>query len=165
MSTSPIHRSALAGALGALFLAGTALAQPTQDTKPQPGKDDAPRQDTAAKPGHADHPAPGAASARADAKMTAVLVEPEKKAKEKAATVKVTATGVKIVDPAASGEKAVPGEAHLHYTVDDAPTVATTSTKLSFHGLKPGKHTIKVVLAGNDHSPLGPEETLSVTIP
>jgi hypothetical protein len=165
MFSSSIHRSALAGAFGALLMAGTAFAQPTQDTKPQPGKDDAPKQDQAAKPGHGDHPAPGMASTKSDAKMTAVLVEPEKKAKTQAATVKVTATGVKIVDPAASGEKPAPGEAHLHYTVDDGPTVATTSTKLSFHGLKPGKHTIKVVLAGNDHSPLGPEETLNVNIP
>src|SRR5690349_18959331 len=122
MSTSSLSRSILAGAVSALFIAGAAFAQPTQDTHPQPGKDDAPKQDPMAKPGHGDHPVPAAAKADANAKMTAVLVEPEKKAKEKAATVKVTASGVKIVDPAASGEKPVAGEAHVHYTVDDGPT-------------------------------------------
>ncbi len=105
------------------------------------------------------------AKAHMSAKLDAVLVEAEKKAQDKAATVKVTASGIKIIDPATVGEKAAPGQGHLHYTVDDGPTIATTATKLSFHGLTSGKHTIKVVLAGNDHSPLGPEETLEVSVP
>jgi hypothetical protein len=62
-------------------------------------------------------------------------------------------------------EKAKAGQGHLHYQVDDDPIVATTAKKLSFHALSSGKHTIKVVLAGNDHSPLGPEQTLDVNIP
>jgi hypothetical protein len=37
--------------------------------------------------------------------------------------------------------------------------------KLSFHGLTPGAHKIVVTLAGNDHNPLGPQQTLNVTIP
>jgi hypothetical protein len=63
------------------------------------------------------------------------------------------------------GEKPRPGQGHLHYQVDDGPVIATTATKLSFHGLKPGAHKIVVTLAANDHSPLGPQQALEVTIP
>lgn len=55
--------------------------------------------------------------------------------------------------------------ARLHYQIDDSPVIATPSTKLSFHELKPGDHKITVVLAGNDHRPLGPQDTLTVKVP
>lgn len=97
--------------------------------------------------------------------LTARLVDPEKKAKEKTATVEVTVGGVALTDPAKSCEKRIKGEGHLHYRVDDGPVIATTATKLSFHELTPGVHKILVMLAANDHSPLGPQETLTVTIP
>ena len=97
--------------------------------------------------------------------MTAKLVDPEKKAAERAATVEVTTSGVELVDPATSGEKAMPGQGHLHYQVDNGPVVATPGAKLSFHELTPGSHTILVVLAGNDHKPLGPQQQLTVTVP
>jgi len=97
--------------------------------------------------------------------LTAMLVDPEAKAKKQSATVKVRTRGVRIVDPALSGEKPIRGQGHLHYRVDDGPVIATTALKLSFHGLKPGPHDIMVQLAANDHGPLGPEQKLSVTIP
>lgn len=97
--------------------------------------------------------------------LTATLVDPEKKAQQKAATVSVKVDGIKLVDPATAMEKAKPGEGHLHYQVDSGPIIATTTTKLSFHGLTPGAHKIVVMLAGNDHAPLGPQQTLEVTIP
>lgn len=106
-----------------------------------------------------------APAAAAKATMTAKLVDADKKAEEKAATVEVTTSGVELVDPAMSKEKAVPGQAHLHYQVDKGPVVATPSAKLSFHELTPGPHTILVVLAGNDHKPLGPQQELTVTVP
>lgn len=84
--------------------------------------------------------------------MTAKLIDPEKKAAGRAATVEVTTSGVELVDPALSMEKAVPGQGHLHYQVDKGPVIATPSAKLSFHELSPGAHTIMVVLAGNDRS-------------
>ena len=99
------------------------------------------------------------------AKLVASLVDAEAKARQQAATVKVDVTGVKLIDPALVKEKPAPGQAHLHYQVDDGPVIATPTTKLSFHGLKAGSHRIKVMLAANDHSPLGPEQTLDVTIP
>ena len=99
------------------------------------------------------------------ATLKARLIDPEKKAKEKTATVEVTVGGVALTDPAKVGEKPIKGEGHLHYRVDDGPVIATTTTKLSFHELTPGVHKILVVLAANDHTPLGPQETLTVTIP
>lgn len=108
---------------------------------------------------------PPAAKDSSKASLTAKLVDKEKKAKEKAATVEVTVTGVQLVDPAQSGEKPVAGQGHLHYKVDDGPIVATTAAKLSFHELSKGSHKITVMLAANDHSPLGPQEVLTVDIP
>jgi Family of unknown function (DUF6130) len=102
---------------------------------------------------------------RGTATLTARLVDPEKKAQQKAATVAVKVTGVRIIDPAIVKERPRAGQGHLHYQVDDGPVIATTAMKLSFHGLTSGPHKIVVTLAGNDHNPLGPEETLNVTIP
>jgi hypothetical protein len=106
--------------------------------------------------------APGAATKPT---MTAKLVDPEKKAAEKAATVEVTTSGIELTDPAISHEKAVPGQGHLHYQLDKGPVVATPTAKLSYHELTPGTHTILVVLAGNDHKPLGPQQQLTVSVP
>ena len=85
--------------------------------------------------------------------------------KSKAATVDVKVTGIAIIDPAKVKEQPRKGQGHFHYQVDDGPIIATTAPKLSFHGLTPGQHKIVVMLAGNDHNPLGPQETLNVTIP
>ncbi len=99
------------------------------------------------------------------ATLTATLVDPEKKAQQKAATVEVKVGGIELIDPAKVNEKPNPGQGHLHYQVDDGPVIATTTTKLSFHGLTRGEHKIVVMLAGNDHNPLGPQQTLSVKVP
>jgi hypothetical protein len=97
--------------------------------------------------------------------MTAKLIDADKKAADKAATVEVTTSGVELTDPAISHEKAVPGQGHLHYQLDKGPVVATPAAKLSFHDLTPGAHTILIVLAGNDHKPLGPQQQLTVMVP
>jgi hypothetical protein len=110
-------------------------------------------------------PPQGAKAAGHPAALTATLVNPEHNAKEQAATVQVNVAGVEMTDPAAVKEEPKAGQGHLHYQVDKGPVVATTATKLSFHDLSPGQHTIVVMLAGNDHSPLGPQATLTVTIP
>jgi hypothetical protein len=97
--------------------------------------------------------------------LSAALVQREQKAKAREATVQVQVAGVEMVDPASADEKPQQGQAHLHYQLDSGPIIATTATKLSFHKLSPGKHQITVVLSGNDHNPLGPKETLQVTVP
>jgi hypothetical protein len=97
--------------------------------------------------------------------LRAELVDMEKKAAKRSATVKVEATNVNIVDPAVAGERAKPGEAHFHYQVDTNPVVATTMNKLSFHDLSPGPHLITVTLAGNDHVAVAQPVVLSVRVP
>jgi hypothetical protein len=97
--------------------------------------------------------------------MTAKLIDADKKAAQRAATVEVTTSGVELVDPALSNEKPVVGQGHLHYQLDKGPIIATPAAKLSFHELTPGAHAILVMLASNDHKPLGPQQTLKVTIP
>ena len=97
--------------------------------------------------------------------MTAKLVDPEMKAQKKEATVTVDVKGIKLTDPAEAKEQPKAGQGHIHYQVDDGPVIATTSPKLSFHGLSSGAHKIVVMLAANDHRPLGPQETLTVTVP
>jgi hypothetical protein len=99
------------------------------------------------------------------ATMTASLVDAEVNAKDKSATVEVKVSGAKLIDPAMTNKKPKVGEGHLHYQVDDGPIIATTSPKLSFHGLTSGKHKIVVMLANNDHSPAGPQQTLELTVP
>jgi len=99
------------------------------------------------------------------ATMTATLVDAEKNAKDKTATVEVRVTGVELIDPAMTNKMPMKGQGHLHYQVDNGPVVATTSPKLSFHELTPGKHKIVVMLANNDHSPAGPQQTLEITVP
>lgn len=96
--------------------------------------------------------------------LQAELIDKEIKAKAQSATVKVEIQGVQIVDPAQANEIPRPGEGHLHYRVDDGPEIATTAAKLSFHDLKKGHHVIHVALAGNDHKPLGPQQSLTVDI-
>lgn len=104
-------------------------------------------------------------AARQSPAMTASLVDPDNSAKAKNATVTVEVTGVKLIDPALTNKMPTKGEGHLHYRVDDGPVIATTTTKLSFHGLTPGKHKILVMVANNDHTPAGLEQTLEITVP
>jgi hypothetical protein len=96
--------------------------------------------------------------------MTADLVDAEKNGARGAATVVVKVTGVTLTDPASANELPKAGQAHLHYQIDDGPVVATTSPKLSYHGLRAGDHKIVVMLAANDHAPLGPQQTLTVHV-
>jgi hypothetical protein len=98
-------------------------------------------------------------------RLTATLLDSGMSAQRKQATVQVTVTGLEIVDPASVNEQPRTGQGHIHYQMDNGPVIATTNTKLSFHDLTPGQHTIVIMLAANDHTPLGPQETLTVTVP
>lgn len=99
------------------------------------------------------------------ATLTVRLVDPEKNAARRAATIDVRATGIELVDPATTGEKPQSGQGHLHYQVDSGFIIATTATKLSFHELKPGEHVIAVTLAANDHASLGAPQEVRVRVP
>jgi hypothetical protein len=97
--------------------------------------------------------------------LSATLVDPEKKAPKHEATVAVQVAGVQLLDPAKVNEQPAEGQGHLHYQLDSGPIIATTAPKLSFHDLSAGEHKITVMLVGNDHKPLGPQEIITVTIP
>ncbi|MFO0983810.1 MAG: hypothetical protein U1E76_19100 [Planctomycetota bacterium] len=133
--------AALAMLLGSI--AGIAMAQPVQ-TPPATSKEQT-------------RPA-----ALGTATLTARLIESEKAAMHGGACVEVQVAGVQLIDPATVNEKPRDGEGHLHYQIDDGPVVATTATKLAFHDLKPGPHKLKVMLAANDHTPLGPMQELTI---
>lgn len=97
--------------------------------------------------------------------LTATLVDAAAKAQKKSATVEVTVVGIQLIDPAKTGEIPAPGQGHIHYQVDQGFIIATTTPKLSFHGLTSGTHKITVSLAANDHSALGTPQVLTVTVP
>ena len=77
-------------------------------------------------------------------------------------TVRVEIQGVEMIDPATTGGIKKTGQGHLHYRVDRQPIIATTATELTFRNLGPGPHTIEVMLAANDHTPLGPQQVIRV---
>jgi hypothetical protein len=149
MNVEPVRRL-VALAVCALLLGSVALAQ--EKTKP-----------TKMPPAHSQDMRPQ--PARNQERLDAVLVDPATTAKEKTATVQVKVSGVKLIDPAMTNKRVTPGQGHIHYQIDGGPVIATTATKLSFHELKPGKHTIVVMLANNDHSPAGPQKMLEITVP
>ncbi len=99
------------------------------------------------------------------ATMSAQLVNPEEEAKERAAVVKVSVSGIQLVDPDTAGKTPHPGQGHLAYRVDMGPVVVTTATKLAFHELPQGPHRIVVELVANDGTPIGPHRVLNVTAP
>lgn len=106
-----------------------------------------------------------AGAAAVEPSLTVKLVDADQKAQKKSATVSVRVRGLKIVDPASVNEKPIKGQGHLHYRLDNGPVIATTATKLSFHELGSGPHSFTVSLAANDHTPLGPSQTVNVTVP
>jgi len=57
------------------------------------------------------------------ATLTASLIDPETTAKEKTATVQVSVTGVKLIDPAMTNKRPTKGQGHLHYRVDSGPVI------------------------------------------
>jgi len=109
--------------------------------------------------------APCSVHAKQEPTLGAKLVDAEQKAKKQTATVQVTVGGIRLVDPDSVQARAKAGEGHLHYQVDNGPVIATTATKLSFHNLGEGQHSLVVTLVGNDHNPVGSQETIAVVIP
>jgi hypothetical protein len=102
-----------------------------------------------------------AAGLAEDPTLSVSLRDQEANAHKRGASVVATVTGLKLVDP---GQPQA-GQGHLHYRLDGGPVIATTATKVGFHELTPGSHSIEVALAGNDHKPLGPKQTVKVEIP
>src|SRR5262245_19005475 len=108
---------------------------------------------------------PSILMANENAQIEAKLIPPTKpNPNDLSRTVEVDVKGVDIVHAAKAKEEPKKGQGHLHYQLDSNPTVATTSKKLSFYGLTPGQHVVKVSLAGNDHQPLGPSQQVRLHV-
>ena len=54
---------------------------------------------------------------------------------------------------------------YLIYKVDGGPAIITQDRAVRIRDLSAGKHEVTVILAGEDARPLGPSETLTVTVP
>jgi len=153
-------------ALTGSTILGLFLLNPAAAADEKYGKKPGSATDATKSHAEADHKDPKhSTTAGTSATLSATLVDKEKKAKEKSATVEVKVTGLKLTDPATVKEQPKAGQGHLHYKVDNGPVIASTMAKLSLHDLTPGAHKIIVMLVGNDHQPLGPEQTLEVQIP
>jgi hypothetical protein len=137
------------------------IESPSPDPRRQPG----PLPKQTARPPRDETSVPADPKTVGKPKVSATLVDPEKNSGRQTATVAVKVSGVEVVDPATVNEQPKKGQAHFHYQLDSGPVIATTATKLSFHELSPGDHRIVVMLAGNDHAPLGAQETVSLRIP
>jgi uncharacterized protein DUF6130 len=98
--------------------------------------------------------------------LVATLVDPAKKSREKAAVVMVKAMGVELADAKSVNAKPlIDQKDRVKYQVDDLPSVITPLSKLSFHELTPGRHTITVQLVDRDQKLIGQAQRLDVEIP
>src|SRR3990170_933213 len=61
-----------------------------------------------------------------------------------------------ILDQANYAGVNIPGNGHIHYTVDGALAAATWLTVFHFGSMTPGPHTVRAELRNNDHSALSP---------
>lgn len=105
-----------------------------------------------------------APAAPAPPPMMLVAMTIELPSPQRGAGVLVHVAGIRLVDPGLDPELAA-DEGHLHYRVDDGPVLETSATNVAFTDLAKGRHFVSVSLAANDHSPLGPAETVVVRIP
>jgi len=56
------------------------------------------------------------------------------------------------------------GEGHIHLYLDNQSKIVLKEPSMSFSGLKPGKHAIKVSLHNNDHTPYDVTKTTEFEI-
>lgn len=57
------------------------------------------------------------------------------------------------------------GKDHVHLFVDGGGSYqVVTASPATVKGLAPGKHTLKLTLQHADHSPIGPQATITVTV-
>lgn len=95
------------------------------------------------------------ASAPGSADMTVRLVAPTQGAEVPAGTVsvEVETTGLKFTMP---GNKNVPGEGHVHFTLDDRPFEMSIEPTFDFKDVEPGPHTLEAELVQNDTQSFDP---------
>jgi len=78
-------------------------------------------------------------------------------------TVRVETTGLKFTMPS---NTVVPGEGHVHFTLDDQPFEMSIEPEYVFKDVAPGTHTLRAELVQNDTTPFSPEvfETVEFTV-
>jgi hypothetical protein len=64
-----------------------------------------------------------------------------------------------VVSPQHYGKERVSGEGHMHVFLDEGPKQGITDNKYILPDLAVGKHTVKVSLHNNDHSPYNVSQT------
>lgn len=67
--------------------------------------------------------------------------------------VRVETTGLKFVMPS---NTVVPGEGHVHFTLDDQPFKMSTTPDYAFKDVAPGPHALKAELVQNDTESFDP---------
>jgi len=100
-------------------------------------------------------PQSSAAQETAAAPPTIQLLEPVDGATVPAGDVKmsVQATGLKFV---MASNTNVPGEGHVHFTLDGEPFKMSVEPDYTYEGVAPGEHTLEAELVQNDTKPFSP---------
>lgn len=57
----------------------------------------------------------------------------------------------------------VPGEGHIHYTLDDRPFEMSITPDMVIKGVEPGEHTLEAELVQNNTQPLDPPVRAEIT--
>lgn len=75
-------------------------------------------------------------------------------------SISVKTTGLKFTMPS---NTVVPGEGHVHFTLDDEPFKMSTSPDYVYEGVAAGEHTLTAELVQNDTKPLSPPVKQEIT--
>ena len=75
-------------------------------------------------------------------------------------TMSVKTTGLKFVMPS---NTLVPGEGHVHFTLDDGSEMMSTSPEYVYEGVSAGEHTLTAELVQNDTKPFSPPVKQEIT--
>jgi hypothetical protein len=75
-------------------------------------------------------------------------------------SVRVETTGLEFVDPS---NTTVPGQGHVHFTLDDQPVQMSVTPDYTLKNITPGKHTLRSELVQNDTTPFAPAVFQTVT--
>lgn len=106
-----------------------------------------------------------AGSAAPAVRPTIQLLTPQAGATVPAGTVAVTVetTDIEIVMPSGGN---VPGQGHVHFTLDDRPYEMSIEKGFEFDDVEPGPHTLKAELVQNDTSSFDPpvEQEIEFTV-
>ncbi|MHB9002538.1 MAG: hypothetical protein ACYC6C_00550 [Coriobacteriia bacterium] len=97
----------------------------------------------------------GSPSGATTAEMTVRLLTPTQDAEVPAGTVtvEVETSGLTFTMPSNTN---VPGEGHVHFTLDDRPFEMATEPRLVIQDVSPGRHTLKAELVQNDTESFDP---------